>query len=265
MWALAPSAIKHVGYVLPPLLVGPQNATGPPIAPTEIAKSNPSNMHLQTNSFSPLKSRQRISPAHFSGDHAHHNAKYLEQLLDSSLATAAVIQFSGNTLADVLTPRAYDTFKALYALAALDTPTSSTKRRGSEIPSCSTFLDIGNDCPYSSHCSPTLPNSSLAVPYTGKIHVHISFSVDYIMFFSWVRLAAAVSCLAVICLGFAKGSSWSKRPFRRQGIYIVMLTTSCVFNLVLTCINYSIINPWFAVSLISLSGVLTYVFCFQYW
>ena len=199
---------------------------GPPTTPTKIAKSNPSIVNLQTNPLSPPQSPQPIPPSHFSADHTHHIIKYLEQLLDSSLATAAVIQFSGNTLADVLTPRAYDTFKALYALAALDVPTSSTKPRGSKIPTRSTFSDIGNDCPYSSHFSPPLRNSSLAVPHTGKIHVHISFSVDYVFFFSWVGLAA-VSCLAVIYLGFVKGSSWSKRPFRKQGIYIGMLTTSC--------------------------------------
>ena len=165
--------------------------TSPPTAPTEIA--NPSNMHLQleTNALSPSQSPHPISPSHFSGDHTHHSVKYLEQLLDSSLATAAVIQFSGSTLADVLTPRAYDTFKALYALAALDAAASSTKPRGSEIPSRSTFSDIGNGCPYSSNRSHPFPNSSLAVPRNGRIY--ISISVDYVM---WAALAA-VSFLAV--------------------------------------------------------------------
>ena len=152
----------------PPL--GPHNATSPPTAPTEIAKNSPSNLHLQTNPQSP----QSISPSHFSGDHTHHNIKYLEQLLDSSLATVAVIQLSGSTLADVLTPRAYDTFKTLYALAALDAPPSSTNPRGSEIPTRSTFSDVGNDCPCSSNRSPPLLNSSLAVPRTGRIHLSIS-------------------------------------------------------------------------------------------
>jgi hypothetical protein len=200
MWTLAPSAIKNVEYVLPPL-IGPQNATGPPTAPTEIAKSN---VHQQTNalssSSSPPQSPQPISPpSHFSaGDHNHHNIKYLEQLLDSSLATVAVIQFSGNsTLADVLTPRAHETFKALYAaIAALDAPSPSTKPRGSEIPTRSTFSDIGSDCPYSSSCSPPLPNSSLAVPRTGRIHITISVDRDYVMCFLWAGLAA-VFCLVV--------------------------------------------------------------------
>ena len=119
MWALAPSAIKYAEYVLPPL--GPQNATGPPTAPT--------------------------------------------------------------------------------SLAALDARTSRTKPRESEFPTCS---DIGNDCFYSSNRSPPLPNSSFAVPHTGRIlHVHISLSVDYVTFFSWVGLAA-VFCLVLFCLGFSK-------------------------------------------------------------
>ena len=139
--------IKHVEYVLPPL--GPQNEAGLPTAPTEIQidKSDPRNVNLQTNALSLPQSPQPISPSHLSGDHTH--IKYLEQLLESSLATVAVIQFSGNTLGDVLTPRAYDTFKALYALAALDAPASSTKPRGIDLPTRPTLSDIGNDCPYS--------------------------------------------------------------------------------------------------------------------
>jgi hypothetical protein len=160
---------------------------------------------VQTNAISPPQSPQTISPSHI-GDHTHRQIKYLEQLLDSSLATVAVIQFSGNTLADVLTPHAYNTFKALYVLAALDAPASSTnlKPRGSEIPTRST--DFGNDCFYSSDRSesPPLPNSSLAVP---------RISVDYVVLFSWARFLVAVSFLVVlvvysICLGLqvAKGS-----------------------------------------------------------
>ena len=200
MWALAPSAIKHrhLIYVLLPLGPLAQNATGPPTAPTEIVKSNHSNVHLQMNALSPDQSPQPISPSHFSGDH---NIKYLEQLLDSSLATVAVIQISGSNLADVLTPRAYDTFKALYSLAALDAPASSTnlKHRGSEIPTCSTFSDIGNDCP---NRSPTLPNSSLAVPRTCRIH--ISISVDYVMLLSWAARLAVIFCFIFLFLNLPR-------------------------------------------------------------
>ena len=188
MWALAPSALKRVEYyVLPPL----GNATDSHTAPTEIAKSNSNNVYLQTNPLSPCP--QSISPSHFSGDHWHtrHNIKHLEQLLDSSLATVAVIQSSGKTLADVLTPHAYDTFTALYALAELDAPASSTKTKESEIPTRSTFSDIGNDCPYSSNRSPPvgpLPNSSLTVPRTGTNQIYISISLDHVILFSWAGL-----------------------------------------------------------------------------
>ena len=177
--------------------------TNPPTAPTEIAESN---VHLQENALSPPQSPQ--PPTHLSGNHTHHNMEHLEQLLDSSLATVAVIEFSDNTLADVFTPRAYDIFKALYTLAALDAAESSTKPKGSEIPNCSTFSDIGNNYPYSRNHSPPLPNSSLAIPRTGRIH--ISISVDNVMYFWWAGLAA-VSFIVVFfnfprhCEGDATG------------------------------------------------------------
>ena len=97
MWTPAPFAIRHIEYILPRLT-----------APTEIAMSNHINVDLQMNALPLPQSSQPIPPSHLSGDNTYHNIKYLEQLLDSSLATVAVIQFSGNTLADVLTPRAYD-------------------------------------------------------------------------------------------------------------------------------------------------------------
>lgn len=151
-------------------------------------------MHLQMNAISPPQSPQTISSSHISGDHTHRN---LEQLLDSSLATVAVI-ISGNTLADVLTPRAYDTIKALYALAA---PASSTnlKPGESEIPTGSKFSDFGNDCFYSSE-SPPLPNPSLAVPRNGIKHISE-------VLFSWAGLAP-VSFLVLISiwLGFQVSS-----------------------------------------------------------
>ena len=192
MWALAPSAIKHVEYVRLPL--GPQNATGPPTAPTEIAKSN---VHLQTSAVSPLQCPEPMSPAHCSGDHTQH----LEQLLDSSLATVAVIQFSGITMADVLTPRAHNTIRALYALAALDAAASSstkTRRNDSEILTRSTFSDKDNDYPYSSNLSSHLPMSRLAVPRTVRMHGHwhTCITVDYIVIISWAGLVAGF-CVVV--------------------------------------------------------------------
>ena len=129
--------------------------TGPPTtAPIEIAKSNPSNVHLQTSAPSLPQSPQLI-PSHSSEDHTQ----------------------------------------------------TSTKPRGSEFPTRSTFSDIGND---SSNCSPLLPNSSPAVLPTGtsRLHVHVSISMDYVMFYSWLGLAT-VCCLAVFSIyyGSAKGSS----------------------------------------------------------
>jgi hypothetical protein len=188
MWAFAPSE-SAIKYVLLPL--GPHNATGPPTALTEIAKSNPGNVHLQTNILSPPQSSpQPISPSHISADYHdnHHNIKYLEQLLDSSIATVAVIQFSGNTLADVLTPRAYNTFKALYALADLDAAAAASSPVIPGQPNPFSDRDIDNDCPFSNNHSPPSPNSSLAVPRNGRIY--ISIPVDYVMLFSWVGLAA---------------------------------------------------------------------------
>ena len=186
MWALAPPPLNTLNIMIPPL--GPQNATSPRIAPFEIAERN---VHLQTNTLPPP---QPISPSHLSGDHTHRDIKYLEQLLDSSLATVAVIQISGNALADVLTPCAYDTFKALYALAALDAAASGTKHNRSEIPSRSNLSDIGDDYLYSSNRSHSMPNSSIAVPRTGGIH--LSISVDHGILFLWAGLAA-VSILVV--------------------------------------------------------------------
>ena len=188
----------------------PENATGPPTAPTEIAKSNPSNVHLQTNALSPSNllnlSHHQISLE---------TIKYLEQLLNSSLATVAAIQFSGNTLANVLTPRAYDTNKALYALAALDIPTLSTTPRESDTPTRSTFSDIGNNSLCSSNRSPPLPNSNLVVPCTGRIVIYIYQSLRSMSYiFRWPdwRLSAVFFIFFSICLGIGKGSS-CKRPF----------------------------------------------------
>ena len=164
-------------------------------APTGIDKSNPINVHLKMNALSPPRPPQPISPSHLSGDHIHHNIKHLEQLLDSSLATVAIIQLSGSPLPDVLTPRAYDSFKALYALAALDASTSSIKPLGSEITTRFTLSNIVNECPYSSNrLPPFLPTSSLAVPHTHSIY--ISIPLNYVILFSWAGLAA-FSCLVM--------------------------------------------------------------------
>ena len=142
------------------------------------------------------QSPQPILPSHLSGDHTHHNMKYFERLLDSSLATIAVIQASANTLADVLTPRAYNTLKALYALAALDAASSSTNPKGSEI----------DDSLYSSSSSSLLPKP---VPCNGKVHISIS-GLCYASFVG--RMGDCLLTSRVFrFLGF--GSQECKQPF----------------------------------------------------
>ena len=173
--------------------------------PAEIAKGNPNDVHrpgdLQANALSPPPIP--LPPSHFSGDHIHHNIKYLEQLLDSSLATVAVVQFSGNTLADVLTPRAYDTLKAL---AALEASVSSTKPRGSdlEVPNRSTFPDIGTS------------------------RIHLSISMNDVVLFLWAGLVALSLSLLFFYSPQLCEMDVSCFFLKKQGIYTRMLT-SCAF------------------------------------
>ena len=153
--------------------------------------SNPSDVPLQNHAQSPPdQSLRSISPSYLSGDHTHRDLKYLGRLLESSLATIAIIQFSGNTLADIFTPRANDSFKALCALAPSDGPTSSTKSQVGDIPTRSDFSNTPTDS--NKPDSPPLPYSSLAVSRTFR--THISISVGYEVLFSWTGFVA-VSCL----------------------------------------------------------------------
>ena len=71
---------------------------------------------LQTNNHYPCIDPKSLQRSDFSNGRARRELERLEQLLGPSLATAAVVRFY--TLADVLTPRAHDAFKALYALAS---------------------------------------------------------------------------------------------------------------------------------------------------
>lgn len=149
----------------------------PPKSDITISNLNPSDVPLQANpqpSLFPAQSPRPISPVHFCGDHTCPcDFKYLEQLLESPLATATAIHLSGNTLADVLTPRAHDVLKALHALAALD-----MSKVASYIPDFSAFFGIRNDHPYPSTSnpdqSPPMPNHRLAVPCACGIHLCIS-------------------------------------------------------------------------------------------
>ena len=151
--------------------------------PTEFttSMSSPSDLSLQMNAqclLSPSQAFGTIVPSYFSGDHIYHHLKYLERLLDRSLATAAVIPFSGNTLADILTPRAQDT---LYALLALNMLVTSSKPRVRDIPAHSALsdFDIGNDqCPFH-HSLPPPPNSGPDVVPSTACRINISISMDY--------------------------------------------------------------------------------------
>ena len=90
----------------------------------------------------------RSGPPDTSSDRTYRDLEHLlEQLLDSSLATVAIIHFSGNRLADVLTPRARDAFKALYALVALDVSFLSTnlKHTGGDPSTVSTSFSTRDD------------------------------------------------------------------------------------------------------------------------
>ena len=73
---------------------------------------------------------------------------------------------------------------------------AGSKPKESEIPNRSNLSDIGDDYPYSSNRSHPMPNSSIAVPRTGRGRIHISISVDHGMLFLWAGLAA-VSFLIV--------------------------------------------------------------------
>ena len=226
--------IKRVEYLL--LFLGRRNSTdllthmrdSPDISipvstavqdtlPTEFttaSTSSPNNVSLQMNTQSlpsPSQAFETVVPSYFSGDHIYHRLKYLERLLDCSLATAAVIHFSGNTLADILTPRAQDT---LYALLALNMLLTSSKPRVRDTPahSASSDFDIGNDqCPFH-HSLPPLPNSSPLVLSTACT-INISISMDYKLnvLFSWTAFAVfSVSFLAFFIINFSGFSGCEK-------------------------------------------------------
>ena len=102
---------------------------------------------------------------------------------------------------------------------------SSTKTKGSEI----TFSDIENDCPHSSNRSPPLPNSSLAIPRTGRIH--ISISVDNVILFIWAGLAAVFFLVVLFnfALLFGRDATgfFKERNLYPNVIYCVFILLEC--------------------------------------
>jgi hypothetical protein len=120
------------------------------------------------------------------------------QICPAVSSNGAVLRVSGNTLADILTPRAHDTLQALYALAALvNILVSSTKANVGDIPTHPPLFDIGNnhDNPSSSSTDqspPTLPNPNLTVSRTYRIYISISTDWGVVVLF----IMAGVSCIA---------------------------------------------------------------------
>lgn len=69
------------------------------------------------------------------------NSKRLEYLLESALATALTIQISGITSsANILSPRAHNTLKALNALVSVETPVSDSETVANDPPSRFKFV-----------------------------------------------------------------------------------------------------------------------------
>ena len=176
----------------------PNPCTGT-LCSTAVSQSRTSDVPLQTSDaqlhLSPSQSLRHILStlsSHFCGDHTYQNVKYLEQLLNwnRSLANGAVVRFSGNTLADILTPRAHDTLQALYALAALaNILVSSTKANVGDIPAhCPPLFDSSS----TDQSPPTLPNPNLTVSRTYRIYISISTDWGVVVLF----ILASASCIA---------------------------------------------------------------------
>jgi hypothetical protein len=69
------------------------------------------------------------------------NSKRLEYHLESALATALAIQTSGiSSSADILSPRAHNTLKALNALVSVETPVSGSRIVANDPPARSNYV-----------------------------------------------------------------------------------------------------------------------------
>ena len=163
--------------------------------PKEIA-----DVPLQTNNYhpclDPTKTPRPFQRSDFSIDRARRELEHLEQLLGSSLATAAVVRFSGNTFADILTPRAYDVFKAF---RALDVSFSSSNRIVGDPLTASS--NIRNDYFSNPHRSFPSPFPNLAAPGTSRSH--ISIPVHHAVLFSSASLMVFF-CLVFFIMAFPR-------------------------------------------------------------
>ena len=112
----------HIG--LHPSLLQPPN---PEPLPGTIQNASPNNVTVNPCRDTDLQHYPAESPP-ASNPLENTNSKRLEYLLDSALATALTIQTSGiSSSADILSPRAYNTLKALNALVSVEMPVSGSR------------------------------------------------------------------------------------------------------------------------------------------
>ena len=194
----------NVKYLLCSLATG-SNPTDPlfQTQTTAVKSEDPkeiADVPLQTNNYRPhlypTKTPRPFQRSDFSSDRAKCELEHLEQLLGTSLATAAVVRFSGNTFADILTPRAYDVFKAF---RALDVSFSSSNRIVGDLPTASS--DIRNDYFSNPHQSFPSPSPNLAAPGTSRSHILIP--VHHAVLFSSAILMV-FSCLVFFIIAFPR-------------------------------------------------------------
>jgi hypothetical protein len=158
--------VHSQGRLDPNILVHPLQpiiqATGPVqnAVTKEIALSNPSETTYQLR-LDPTNALQPVPPSDSSpSDETHHSLTHPEKCQESTLANVVIIQLSGNTLADIFTPPAYNAFKAH---VASDVSVSSTKRIVADPPT---------------HFS----TSSHAVPTSSILRRHILIPVHCVVF-----------------------------------------------------------------------------------
>lgn len=126
-----------------PISTGPHPTlcSSPALEPCPGAVQDPPPNNITSNTGSDTSPQPHVLPpcpsesqlfANLSQDSPDINSKRLEHLLDSALETALetalIIQTSGISIsADILSPRAHNTLKALNALVSAETPVHSTR------------------------------------------------------------------------------------------------------------------------------------------
>ncbi|KAF8814547.1 hypothetical protein BYT27DRAFT_6964533 [Phlegmacium glaucopus] len=116
-------------HILPPLPGAAQNAS-----PNNIMVNKWSDTFSQPN-LPPHHHPESPTATDLSPDPPDTNSKRLEYYLDSALVTALIIQTSGiSSSVDILSPRAYNTLKALNALVSVETPLFCPRTVASDPP-----------------------------------------------------------------------------------------------------------------------------------